>query len=68
MREKAQQRVTALVFLDATERATRSAATQMTGLDDQQQRRLGVLLIDELGTDGGQLDIHRSSGGGYGPP
>jgi hypothetical protein len=30
-------------------------------LDDEQQPGMGVLLVDEPGSDGAQLDVHRSS-------
>ena len=30
-------------------------------VDDQQEPTVAVLLLDELGTDGAQLDVHRRS-------
>jgi hypothetical protein len=37
--------------------------------DDEEERTLAVLLLDELGSDGPQVDVHRSSneaGANYG--
>jgi hypothetical protein len=39
------------------------AETLAAELDEQQARSLTVLLLDERGTDGAQLDIHNSSSG-----
>jgi hypothetical protein len=41
--------------------AIRSRPSACQSLYDQQQPRVGVLLSDELGSGGPQLDVHKSS-------